>query len=549
MANYTPRGRIRGVRGQANLVESDAECDAVLADMVACGANVIYLPAWYNNEALYASNYITPRAYDAFAYFVPEAHKRNIKVFALCVCAYIGWPDNSAWNAALNYSCVSTSWLDFAIAAARAFLCDVVDELVSDHSVDGILLDYCRWNNDYYDAGCGEVQIFASDISQTVQDIYAEVAGRVPLAASVYRHVNAGHWIGQYWDDWLDGGYIDYVTPMAYVTDTELEDTCIPSWQGTGHFPDRIIPRLSTVDFGPDPDEDLPVEDVLRQVLICRRHDSAGMAFYDIGHIGSNAELTAALGVGGWQGTQFDQVNDYFVVADDPGLTLQDGSWVVGFWTVVMVWNGSYYQYALSNGAWGGNGTLNVFLGEESCGAQAGKWVLQVVDDGGNGPGELVSSTTPAADSVWRLVICQRDAVAGEIQLWLCDAGGSALKAASGADTNFGAVNGGDWHIGRRQDGNSDRYFGNWLMQIFKGDFALTQAQIEGLASGIPIRTLAGRLGYSLDLLLPMRETEATVYDESGNGNNATRQSSPTTVAQTPPGVPPFCTAVKRLRR
>jgi len=109
--------------------------------------------------------------------------------------------------------------------------------------------------------------------------------------------------------------------------------------------------------------------------------------------------------------------------------------------------------------------------------------------------------------------------------------GGSVVTEDSKADTDFGAVDGGDWNIGRRVDGNADRYFGNTLCEFWKGDFSLTDAEIEAIAAGWP----PWALGHTLDIYLPMAESVATLRDLVG-GNDATRASAPTTVEHTPVG-------------
>jgi hypothetical protein len=240
---------------------------------------------------------------------------------------------------------------------------------------------------------------------------------------------------------------------------------------------------------------------------------------------------------------QFDAANDYYSIVDAAELTLQDGDWCVGLWTYVADNAGSAYQYTYSNNGYAANNSINLFLVETGEGTgNINKWGL-VVQDGDGTSVSLVSSTAPGADSTWRLIVAQRRTADNQVQLWFCEPKGAASKVASAADTNFDAVNGAAWNVARRVDGDANRYYGGVLCEMFKGDFSLTQAQIEALAAGLPIKTLAAQAGLTLDLYLPAWTADATLIDYSGSGNDATRQDAPTTATHAP-----VCTPAKRRR-
>jgi len=238
----------------------------------------------------------------------------------------------------------------------------------------------------------------------------------------------------------------------------------------------------------------------------------------------------------------FDESNDYYVVADAAGLTLPDGDWCVGVWTYVADNSGAWFQYVLSNNMWGVNDSFNLFLGEAGN-VDANKWAIRVVDGDGTTITFDSAPSAPGADSTWRLIVVQRRTAEAQIQMWFCTAGGAAAKVGSAADAGFAAVNGGVWNIGRRVDGNADRYYGSLAAEVFKGNFSLSQAEIGALAGGLPILTLAAQKAATLDLYLPMWRAEATLVDYSGNGNDATRQDAPTSETH-----PPICTPAKRRR-
>ncbi len=238
----------------------------------------------------------------------------------------------------------------------------------------------------------------------------------------------------------------------------------------------------------------------------------------------------------------FDEVDDYYTIADAAGLTLQDGDWCVGIWTKLDDLTGEDYQKLLSNNQLDTNGSMNLYPFETNHAFLSGKWRMNVTDGDGT-VCNPTSSSAPGADSKWRLVIMQRDATPQEIQLWLCEANGVASKEGSEPDTDLGAIDGGDWYVARASDGRADLYYGGIAAELFKGDFALTQAQIETLAAGLPIKSLAKQASLTLDVYLPMWEADATLLDYSNNGNDATRSSAPTTTTH-----PPICTPTKRRR-
>ena len=285
---------IRGVRFQSSSCDRPSDCTQRLDCLAAAGVNVLYYSV-YDREAYYHSALLPHRDFDSLAYLVPRAHARGMEVYSLIPVAEIGWPEHPAWNARLNHRGVSDDWLDFAVPEARSFVADVAAEIVTEYDVDGILLDYIRWRSAWFD----NADLSASDVSRTVQGIYERVKAVRPVsvAASVYRNRDSASGARQRWYDWLSGGYIDYVTPMAYVDTRELR-VLLNEWRASGYFPERIIPRLSVVWFEPTAVTPKAVEDVLQQMGICYDAGSTGMTLWNDRYICRNPDLVGALGRG-----------------------------------------------------------------------------------------------------------------------------------------------------------------------------------------------------------------------------------------------------------
>lgn len=220
----------------------------------------------------------------------------------------------------------------------------------------------------------------------------------------------------------------------------------------------------------------------------------------------------------------FDEVDDYFSIANAGDMDFPSGDWCVGIWTYVTDNTGSYWQYLLSTNGYDVTPAFNLYLNEIN-----GTWQVNYKSDNGTSIGSIGSSTGPGADSTWRLIIVQRDTTASEIQLWFCTFKGTPSKQASTSDAGLDGMTGQGWNIGRRTDGDSNRYYGSVAGEFFKIDAALSQGEIAALGAG----AMPWEIGYEPDVYIPMHISAATLYEWFGD-NDASRTSAPTT-AEHPP--------------
>jgi hypothetical protein len=226
---------------------------------------------------------------------------------------------------------------------------------------------------------------------------------------------------------------------------------------------------------------------------------------------------------------QFDEVNDYYNVPDNASLTLPDSDWCVGVWTKLADNTGTLFQYPISSGAFGANNTFNLWIAEASASSNQNKWLFRVQDADGDFS-DNVGTATPGGDNKWRLIIVQRRDADSEFQMWLCEFGQTSTKDATGAIGVIDAIDAGAWNLGRRADGNADRYYGGILAEFFKGDFSLTQEEITALGAGVNILSLG--------------KTAASTLRDLIRSNDATRQDTPTTVEHAPVRLPIGATLV-----
>lgn len=220
---------------------------------------------------------------------------------------------------------------------------------------------------------------------------------------------------------------------------------------------------------------------------------------------------------------QFDEIDDYYSIADDASLTLPNSDWCVGIWTRVDDNTGTLFQYLTSNNNFSAANSLNIYITEASNATNPGEWYITT------DLASINSTSTPNGDGKDRLIIAQRSG--SSLELWFCEPGQSATSEATGSLTT--AIDGGVWNIGRRVDGNVDRYYGGIAGEFFKGDFALTSDEITALGSGLTILDL----GKTPDVYQPFETAESTNKDIFGS-NDATRNSAPTTVEHFPVTLP-----------
>lgn len=296
---------LRGIRGQTFSCTDNTEINSKLSCLKAANANTYYWPPVYPKRAAYYHSALMPhRDFDSLAYLVSEAHARDMEVYALLAAAQLGWPEHPEWNARLNHSGVPEDWLDFTLPEARSFIADVAEEIVTNYDVDGILLDYIRWDGAWTNFNA---KGNAGAVTEAVRGVYRRVKAvkALPVAASPFRCRSYSAAAGQMWYDWLDEGIVDYVTPMTYEKQEYQYSweyplaRCLEEWQASVHFPKRIIPRLS-VCWMTTPEVLKDITQMLREIQACYDAGASGMTLWDDRYICDNPRLVEALANGGW---------------------------------------------------------------------------------------------------------------------------------------------------------------------------------------------------------------------------------------------------------
>ncbi len=251
---------------------------------VGCGVVV------YPSAFLPHSNRIAP-SFDPLKYVVQQAHMHGLQVEAWWCPGYAQTdlafqhlhPD---WDIA-NVPGVpgGTHWLDFSRSAVQKFVGDVVMEIATNYAVDGIQLDYIRYPMPL-DTNMDGGHFSQSDVPNTVQLVYQRLKAFKPdvlLTAAVMDSEYRSNRYMQHWETWLQGGYIDYVMPMAYFAPNETlglgQD--VMQWTRVEH-PERIVPGLA-IDFSSNQGK-LPPKTSAQldtQLRIINRANATGYAIFD----------------------------------------------------------------------------------------------------------------------------------------------------------------------------------------------------------------------------------------------------------------------------
>jgi hypothetical protein len=148
----------------------------------------------------------------------PASHADRLK--------YLGWPD-------LRSEVVRRDIANWAVRVP-----DGVD--------GGLSLDYVRWN----EVGGGRTAEQVTDLLRRI-DANWRLKGDSPQSAAVYPYLD--RWprsggalsVGQRWDEWLQYGLVDFVYPMAYIS--EDIPSHIDEW--ASYDVSRIVPCLSVANY------------------------------------------------------------------------------------------------------------------------------------------------------------------------------------------------------------------------------------------------------------------------------------------------------------
>jgi hypothetical protein len=169
-----------------------------------------------------------------------------------------------------------------------------------------------------------------------------------------------------------------------------------------------------------------------------------------------------------------------FSMATPPALP-SGQDWCVGFWARFADLSGSNFEYVISRGTLGGNGSLHIFFGQESSSNPS---QLNMRAKGTGGTENNFGSATVADNGTDFLCVVQRRG--SNIETYVVAKGASvSAPNTSNTDASTGDIATGTTLIGGRTDLLNARFYRNTLGEVFwLVNDSLTAAEVENLAIG-----------------------------------------------------------------
>jgi len=272
----TPEGR--GLWVPAWELSGPGAVERVVETAVAHGFNELFLQVRYRGDALYQPNrhdttfpnpeprsaYLAraPAGYDPLEHALELCRASGLRLHAWVVCFEITGgrvpaspahvvnrhPEWLAYGRDGRPMAVGhRAWLDPGVAAVRDYTADVLGDLAANYAVDGLHLDYVRYESPRtgfnplaleeftretgFTSPSAAPAVWADWRREQITRFVAAVARRLGelrpemlLSAAVYaeRDTTARDEVSQDWGRWLRAGYLDLLVTMSYFTDEAM---------------------------------------------------------------------------------------------------------------------------------------------------------------------------------------------------------------------------------------------------------------------------------------------------------------------------------------
>ena len=338
-----PTWQLRGIwidNGYLARLDARPGVARLMDQLAAAGFNAVFVESLYRGYTLYPGPYQDGRfmawGEDPLRVVVEEARARGLSVHAwmwmLGAAIHAGlsplledhpeWADRSVSGDIFAAGGSRMAWLDPSRPEVRRWLASEAARLASDYGLDGIHLDYIRYNDELHDpfgysehaqaafrdaTGIDiggrppaelrpdeldawkrwrEAQVTA--VVRAVRDAVEAAAPDVILSAAVLperRQARLMHL--QDWVSWLADGLIDLAVPMAYTSSSanlrdllaslsgELEE--LAPWRSPDRLRARVAPGLALFATRP--------ETLLEQMELVRRFGFGGVVLFSTSYL------------------------------------------------------------------------------------------------------------------------------------------------------------------------------------------------------------------------------------------------------------------------
>jgi uncharacterized lipoprotein YddW (UPF0748 family) len=306
----------RGIWVWTSEFKSKNELLDAFANISNLNFNMVYLLVKDSEYTYYNSSYRPIRSgfeWDPLRVAVEEAHGRGLEIHAWFNVFYDSWlvkkrPDLAAVD--INGK-PSPNWACPAKAEVRQYNLDLILEIVRNYDVDGIHLDYIRYENQsfcYCDYCKSEfkketgldpmptspawIEWRAKQITSFVQNVSATVKGVAPhikVSAAVLKVLkSARENNGQDWSQWVEKRIVDFLAPMTYTNSGQKFQEYVSNIVGTVNWRIPIYCGISLYELRNVAD---PKESLLQQINLTRTLAAQGQAIFNWHWLTYNATL------------------------------------------------------------------------------------------------------------------------------------------------------------------------------------------------------------------------------------------------------------------
>jgi len=323
-----PRGdRFRGMWEESPLGLYPGDWDRTCRELSRMGITDLLPCVMWGGYANYPSD-ILPRAVegDPLRDAVKAAHGQGLRLHAWKVCWRLeGAPESfvaslrRAGRLQVAADGKTLPWLCPSQPDNARMEKDTVREILQNYEVDGIHLDYIRYQNSQV-CFCGKCraafeqatgrpvvnwpvdvsrgrlkgdyqQWRCEQITRQVRDIKALIKSLRPqvlLSAAVYgKYPSCVASVGQDWRLWLEKGYVDFVCPMNYTPDLERFTAWTHEQQRLPGIRGRVFPGIGVTAT----ESQLNPVQVVDQMRVVRQNGIEGFAIFELNRTTMNETL------------------------------------------------------------------------------------------------------------------------------------------------------------------------------------------------------------------------------------------------------------------
>ncbi len=120
-----------------------------------------------------------------------------------------------------------------------------------------------------------------TEFVRELREAVKRVRGDLVISSAVYYRKSSADRVLQDWYGWLKEGIVDFVAPMAYVSDEELKNA-LQEWKHADPTLERIIPGLSIYKVRQGKEVPKAREEVSRQLGLIRRGEAKGFILFSL---------------------------------------------------------------------------------------------------------------------------------------------------------------------------------------------------------------------------------------------------------------------------